>query len=260
MTRGNCRAKQGSSRQRARTADALSPTRCDRFAAALAWPASRRATVAGLPPRGGGRASRRHRHRRGACGANGSACIQRDPPRPLCGQGCCQCDANNCPNGCCESGPGQTGFCRADDPHRCGVGGVACAGCPAGTVRHAAAQCRWTGPSCPAGTVCRPGEECCAAKFDGGACALDGALCSGNCLSRVCAETVDQCGNTRCDPPAKGCAGDTCCDTATAACCGDTCCDTISRVCCGGAGDGKGECCDPATSTCCGDHCCLKEA
>ena len=68
----------------------------------------------------------------GACGLNGSDCMVCNDLDPLCDNGRCQCDANNCPNGCCSNGPGNPGQCFIDDPRFCGTNGVACAACPDG--------------------------------------------------------------------------------------------------------------------------------
>jgi hypothetical protein len=110
----------------------------------------------------------------------------------------------------------------------------------------------------------------------GSICAQDSDCCTNNCFGFACAERVTSCGQgstaTRCQPPAKGCAGNQCCHGALA--CGEICCQGAANQCnpenaccvpncagrqCGddGCGNGgtcgscpPGQTCDATTGTC----------
>ena len=116
----------------------------------------------------------------------------------------------------------------------------------------------------------------------GSVCTQDSDCCTNNCFGFACAERVTSCGQgstaTRCQPPAKGCAGNQCCHGSLA--CGDTCCQGAANQCnpanaccvpncagrqCGddGCGNGgtcgscqPGQTCDAATGTCQGRVAC----
>lgn len=119
----------------------------------------------------------------------------------------------------------------------------------------------------------------------GSVCAEDSDCCTINCFGFECAERVTSCGQgstaTRCQPPAKGCAGETCCHGSLA--CGDTCCQGAANQCnsanaccvpncagrqCGddGCGNGgtcgscpAGQTCDAVTGTCQGRRICTAQ-
>lgn len=175
----------------------------------------------------------------GECGLNGSACIICNPLDGLCDQGRCQCDAANCPNGCCSNGPGNPGLCFVDDPRFCGANGVTCTACPEGTACNAQEQCECTAQSCLAST----GRRC-----RNNQCLCDAELCDGCCQDNVCkpGTTPDACGNGAGGGPCATCApGDVCVD--------QNCCPAGTKVRCYG-----GQCCPPDSPFCCGfsEFCC----
>jgi hypothetical protein len=158
----------------------------------------------------------------GGCGINGSDCVTCDPLRGICADGKCQCNADFCPNGCCENGPGQPGECIENAPPLCGTGGEQCALC------------------------------------NGQPCTQDSACLSDNCYDGACADKVTQCEGEPCNPQAKGCAGPSCCYGPLG--CGSLCCDA-GNTCCGGdcCPIEGGSCCFDAF--CCGEgyQCCDPE-
>ncbi len=83
----------------------------------------------------------------------------------------------------------------------------------------------------------------------GSICAQDSDCCTNNCFGFECAERVTSCGQgstaTRCQPPAKGCAGTQCCHGALA--CGETCCQGTANQC-----NPENACCVP---NCAGRQC-----
>jgi hypothetical protein len=185
----------------------------------------------------------------GACGAGGSRCVACDPLGGQCDQGRCQCDANNCPHGCCDDGPGNPGLCFVDDPRFCAsTGGSLCV-------------------ACPSGTSCCPGNQTCG-LLNGQHCSEDSQCCTGNCFDNVCADLVTRCGNQTCDPPAKGCGGNQCCfapfDLGCAhGCCGDgfKCCNgfccPVDHICCpNDSEDNALGCCAPGSTCCLNGMCC----
>lgn len=191
----------------------------------------------------------------GVCGLNGSDCIVCNPLDGLCDQGRCQCDAANCPNGCCSNGPGNQGLCFVDDPRFCGNNGVTCTACPEGTACNAQQQCVCTAQSCLAST----GRRC-----KNNQCLCDGELCDGCCQDGLCkpGTTPEACGPVgagKCNVCANGeiCLNGNCCPTGTRATCYDgACCPADSPLCCGFID----LCCPPDTIFCCGDgNCCGPE-
>lgn len=205
-----------------------------------------------------------------ACGADASRCLTCTPAGAVCDQGRCQCDADNCPNGCCENGPGNPGRCLDNDPGACGTGGVQCTFCDYGLACNAQGQCECTIESCsdpgmdcvanrclcdssctgccqdnrckPGNTprACARGGDCVVCE-EGGVC-IEGRCCPGGSV-RICGEgQFSQC-----------CSG-VCCDggccPAGESCCDDGQCCPAGGVCCEGGG------CCPAGGFCCNGHCC----
>jgi hypothetical protein len=117
----------------------------------------------------------------GACSCNfGPGC----QPGQYCGFGSCNCDGNNCANGCCDA----NNICHVGSPMYCGIN---------------AQQC----------LSCAPGQECA-----GGACTCDAASCTGCCdLNNMCqpgnltsacgagGSFCDDCGGRICDPNSHVC-------------------------------------------------------
>ena len=232
----------------------------------------------------------------GVCGSGGSACIICDPLQGLCDQGRCQCDANNCPNGCCDNGPGNPGLCFVSDPRFCGTGGVQCLGCPEGTSCNGQGECQCLNTNefcgvgehcvaCPDGTSCNAHGECvCTAEScpasSGRTCQNNQCLCDLDVCQGCCQDGLCKAGNTpqACLTQAGACtvcpSGQECVDSAFGlkACCPsgqiscylDTCCPGNSfccdGLCCASPCCEGGTACCPNGVDCCNDTCCTPGA
>lgn len=200
----------------------MDPTRFDTLVAALARPASRRATVASLLG--------------GAVGALGRSAAAADPKG----------DAHAAKGGSCPSGKKPChGHCinKRRSCHKPGEG------------------CKDNGQPCKKNGQCcsnRCDNHVCAAQLGclptGDICAQNSDCCSANCFNFVCAARVTECGTggsaRQCVPPAKGCAGGACCYGEAA--CGGSCCQGAANQC-----NPQGACCAPnCNGRECGDDGC----
>lgn len=233
----------------------------------------------------------------GTCGTNGIAgetCIA-CPAGNVCSFGICQgqanCNAANCPAGCCNAQDQCTLGVTANE---CGKGGLACQACGNGQqcLSQTCQQSQCDASSCPNGCCDASGN--CLPGGSEGACGNGGAackMCDGNdqCSAGLCkapakACDVTNCPNGCCDaegncittPDATKCGGggDACtacgssqeckdgkctCTTASCSgCCdGDTCKTGNTKAECGKSGEACQACNDPQTciSGACGDGC-----
>jgi hypothetical protein len=185
---------------------------------------------------------------------NGSDCMVCNDLDPLCDNGRCQCDANNCPNGCCSNGPGNPGQCFIDDPRFCGTNGVACAACPDGLACNGQQQCVCTAESCLPST----GRTC-----QGNQCLCDSSICDGCCGDGLCkpGTVVEACGKVGtecgvCSDAGWVCVDQACCPGGTLGACANfgNCCPPGERCC--APNQGENDFCCPSDQACAGDRCC----
>lgn len=162
-----------------------------------------------------------------------------------------QCDATSCADGCCQ----RDGTCAVGGVQdKCGLGGAACAVCPAAqTCTQGACVAKCDAKSCPGG-CCDPTTYACVMPPSQStkACGTPGTTC------KACA-TSESCGNAGCAPKctANNCGAGCCMPNGTCltfASQGIYNCGKGGQACssCAGVSSScsQGACCLPANTTC----------